>query len=166
MSRKTKTGRDTKNTRTCLMSLEDNTNRNACVDGERLLMDCLFANNGFPCMDGDKKKRVFGCPREKDFLHRMNFKAPKKLYEGEPLIRPFLARQPHLALAGAKMCCADVREGWREPVRASENTTGEIRVTSLRYSLLFTPPRHTAQSHATIFPFSSSPSIAVRRQPR
>jgi hypothetical protein len=137
------------------------------VRGWREVTNGLFICQQWVSLHGwRQKKRVFGCPREKDFLHRMNFKAPEKLYEGEPLIRPFLARQPHLALAGAKMCCADVREGWREPVRASENTTGEIRVTSLRYSLLFTPPRHTAQSHATIFPFSSSPSIAVRRQPR
>jgi hypothetical protein len=84
MSRKTKTGRDTKNTRTCLMSLEDNTNRNACVDGERLLMDCLFANNGFPCMDGDKKKGCLDAHGRKISCIAWTLKHPKSCMRGNP----------------------------------------------------------------------------------
>jgi hypothetical protein len=49
------------------------------------------------------------------------------MYVEEHLIRPFLAMQPRFSLVGAKMCSADARGGWREPMRAGENTAGEIQ---------------------------------------
>jgi hypothetical protein len=51
-------------------------------------------------------------------------KQPK--YAEEHSIWPFLAMQPRLAIAGAKLRRTNVRERWREPAHAGENTAGEI----------------------------------------
>jgi hypothetical protein len=54
----------------------------------------------------------------KNSLHRTNFKAHKKMYDGKRSILPF-SREP---LAGENLHRVDARLGWWEPALGQENT--------------------------------------------
>jgi hypothetical protein len=71
-------------------------------------------------------------------------------------MRLFLAMQPHLTLAGAKLRSSAARETWWEPTRAGKNTAGEIRSPLADTPPYLHRPPHRPKAHHHFRPFQLS----------